>query len=100
MPSSVRRNLLELPLLRELLIQHLQLLHQLLTSLHHRLFWTDFSIGLHAELERREEWVWDLVAGEEDMLGLYELCAEEVAEGVVFLVEGENRGVGHACRMV
>lgn len=97
MRGSVRRNLLELPLLGELLIQHLQLLHQLLASLHHRLLRADLSIRLHAKLEGSEERVRDLVAGEEDVLGLHELCAEEVAEGVVFLVEGEHRCVRDAC---
>ena len=38
----------------------------------------------------------DLVAGEEDVRGLDELGAQQVAEGVVFFVEGEEGGVGDA----
>ncbi len=39
----------------------------------------------------------DFVGGEEDVWGFEELRAEEVAEGVVFFVEGEDCGRGDAC---
>lgn len=31
---------------------------------------------------------------------LLQMLAEEIAEGVVFLVHGKVRGIGHACREV
>ena len=83
-------NLLELELLGELLIKLAELLHDLATSVDDSLLRTDLSVGLHTELEGSEKWMWDLVAGEEDVLRLGELCAEEVAESVVLLVEGEH----------
>ena len=89
-------NLLQLPLLGELLIEHLQLLDELLTRADHRLLGTDLPIGLHAQFEGGEEWVWDLVAGEEDVRVFGEVRAEQVAQGVVFFVEGEEGGVGDA----
>lgn len=39
----------------------------------------------------------DFVSGEGDLGVLEEALREEVAERVVFLVEGEDGSVGHAC---
>jgi hypothetical protein len=44
--------------------------------------------------------MWDLVCGEDDVVILEEALREEVAEGVVFLVEGEDGGIGNACCVV
>lgn len=95
-PRPATRNLLQFPLLGELLIQHLQLLDQLLARLHHGLARRHLAVGLHAQFEGREERVRDLVAGEEDVGGFDEFGAQEVAQRVVFFVEGEKGGVGDA----
>jgi hypothetical protein len=42
----------------------------------------------------------DLVGGEDNVVVLEEALREEVAKRVVFLVEGEDTGVGDACCMV
>ena len=89
-------NLLQLELLGEFLVELLKLRHQLLAGRDDRLLWRDDAVGLYTQLESREQWVRDLVAGEEDVIGLDELCAEEVAEGVVLLVEGKHRGIWDA----
>ena len=89
-------NLPHLPLLRELLVQPLQLLHKLIARLHHRLLGRHLAIRLHAQLEDREERVRDLVGGEEDVRRAGQLVAEQVAESVVFFVEGEEGCVGDA----
>lgn len=94
--STSTRNLFELPLLRELLIQALQLLHEVLASLHDRLLAADLAVGLHAQLEGREQRVRDLVGGVDDVRRLDELGAQQVGEGVVFFVEGEHGGVWDA----
>jgi hypothetical protein len=44
--------------------------------------------------------MWDLVCGEDDVVILEEALREEVAEGVVFLVEGEDGGIGNTCCVV
>lgn len=44
----------------------------------------------------RDEGMRDLVAGEGNAAVLQETSADEVAEGVVFLVEGEDGGGGDA----
>ena len=67
-----------------------------MTSLHDRLLRAYIAVGLHAELEGGEQRVRDLVAGEEDVLGFDEFGAQEVAERVVFFVEGEHGGVWDA----
>ena len=89
-------NLLQLHFLRELLVELTQLLDQVLASVDDCLLWCDFAICLNSKLEGGEEWVRDLVAGEEDVVCFGELCAKEVAECVVFLVECEHRGIGDA----
>ena len=94
-PTS-NSNLLQLPLLGELLIEHLQLLDELLTRADDRLLGTDLPIRLHAQFEGGEERVRDLVAGEEDVRVFGEVRAEQVAQGVVFFVEREEGGVGDA----
>lgn len=91
--SSSAGDLLQLELLGELLVELLKLRHQLLAGSDDRLLWLDDAVCLHAQLEGREERVGNLVTGEEDVVRLDELCAEEVAEGVVLLVEGEHRSI-------
>lgn len=50
--------------------------------------------GLGMGLDLRDEWMRDFVSGEGNAAVLQETSADEVAEGVVFLVEGEDGGGG------
>lgn len=60
-------------------------------------FGSDFAVCVNAELEGCEERVRDLVGSEGDVVHAVELVAHKVGEGVVFLVEGEESGVGDLC---
>jgi hypothetical protein len=95
--STCHSDLLELPFFGELLVKLLQLFHQLLACGHHCLFWADFAICLHSQFEDREEGVWYLVSCEEDVWVLGQMRAKQIAEGVVFFVEGEEGCVRNAC---
>ena len=97
--STSTSNLLQLHFLRELLVELTQLLDQVLASVDDCFLWCDLAVCLNSKLESGEEWVRDLVAGEEDVVCFGELCAKEVAECVVFLVECEHRGIGDACEV-
>ena len=90
-------DLLEFPFLCELLIQSLQLLNQVSTSSDDGVFGCQGSIGLDAQFKGCEQRVRDFVGGEEDVGRLCEFGAEEVGEGVIFLVEGEDSCVGDTC---
>ena len=57
--------------------------------------WRVVRRGLDPEDDLVLEGVGVLVAGEEHVGVLEELAADEVAEGVVLLVDGEDGGVGH-----
>lgn len=94
--ASSTGNLLQLHLLRELLIKLTELLDQILACIDNCLLWRNLAVGLHTELEGREKWVRNLVAGEEDVVCLGELCAQEVTECVILLVECEHGGIGDA----
>lgn len=48
-------------------------------------------------MDSRDEWMRDFIAGEGNAAVLQEAGADEVAEGVVFLVEGEDGGRGDTC---
>lgn len=86
-------HLLQLKLLRELLIEVLQLSDELVAGLHDELLWRGLAVGVYAEHEGRKERVRDLVGDEADVLHAEELVAEKVGEGVVLLVEGELSGI-------
>ena len=89
-------NPLQLPFLRELPSQHVQILHHIPARPDERLLWAQAAVRLHAELEVGEERVWDLVGGKDDIGGREEARAEEVGEGVVFFLEEEEGGVRDA----
>lgn len=98
--STVRHvgsHLLELELLCELLVELLQLGDELAACLDDSGFGCDVAVGVDAQLEGREERVWDLVGGEGDVVHAVELVAEHVGKGVIFLVESEESGVGDLC---
>lgn len=94
---SLSRNLLQFPLLGELLIQLLKFLDHICAGLDNGVFGRDLAIGLHAELEGREERVGNLVGGEQNVGRPDEGCAEQIAQSVVFFVEEEDGRVGDAC---
>ena len=52
---------------------------------------------MHPQLECREQWMRDFVGGEGDVRCFEQLCAQQVTEGVVFFVEGEEGGVCDLC---
>lgn len=68
--ASSTGNLLQLHLLRELLVKLTELLDQILACIDNCLLWSNLAVGLHTELEGREKWVRNLVAGEEDVVCL------------------------------
>lgn len=71
----------------------MQIRDDILAGPHNRLLWCNRAIGLDTQLERREQRVRDFVRGENNVLVLEQALREEVAERVVFLVEGEDCGV-------
>lgn len=93
---TIRCNLLELPLLRKLLAQFLQLVDEVLAGLHDGLLGRDGAVSLHTQLEDSKERVRDLVGSEDDVGRFHELRPEQVAESMVFFVEGKHGGIGDA----
>lgn len=98
--GHVGSHLLEFELLRELLVELLQLCDELTAGLDDGGFGSDLAVGVNAELEGRKERVRDLVSGEGDVIHAVELVAEHVGEGVIFLVESEESGVCDLCKRV
>jgi hypothetical protein len=90
-------NLLAEPLRLEALLQHLEVLDDVLAALDDGVLRGDGAVGRDAKLEGREERMGDLVCGEDNEVILEEALGEEIAKRVVFLVEGEDGGVGDAC---
>lgn len=74
----------------------MEVLHNLLAAPQDGFLGCKTPIGLHAELERREQRVGDFVCGEEDEGIFVEALRDQVAESVVLFVEGEEGGVGGA----
>lgn len=93
----VGRHLLELELLGELLVKLSEFGDELATGLDEGVLRGDLAVGVDAQLEGGEKRVRDLVGGEGDVVGAVQLVAHHVGQGVVFLVEGEERGVGDLC---
>lgn len=98
--GHVGSHLLEFEFLRELLVELLQLSDELAASLDDCSFGGDLAVGVNAELEGRKERVRDLVGSEGDVLHAVELVAENVGEGVIFLVESEESGVCDLCKQL
>lgn len=99
-PKSILPQVLhtvQLELLGELAFQRAAVADEFFASLGERLLRGERAIGLDAEVEFGEQRMRDLVAGEPDVRILVELVFEEVAEGVVFLVEVEDGAVGDTC---
>lgn len=57
------------------------------------------AVCLDAQLEGGEERVGDFVCGEDNVVIFEEALRDQVAERVIFFVEGEDTGVGDAWRM-
>lgn len=94
---NVGSHLLEFEFLCEFLVKLLKLGDEFTTGLDDGGFGRDIAVGVDAELESRKERVRDLVGGESDVIHAVELVAEHVGEGVVFLVERKESGVGDLC---
>lgn len=98
---TLGHNPLAQPLSLKAFVQFGQILDNQFTSSHNSFLGCDGAIGLDAEFKGSEEWVRDFVRGEHDGGVLEETLREEVAEGVVFFVEGEDGGVRDAwCALV
>lgn len=89
-------NALAEPFRGETVIQFLQILYNVLTAADDGVLGRNRAIGLDPKLEGCEEWVGDLVCGEDNVVILEKALGEEVAECVVFLVERKDGGVGDA----
>jgi hypothetical protein len=85
------------PLSLEALVELGEILNDVAAAMDDRLLGCDGAVGLDAELEGREEGVRHLVGGEHDGGVLEEALREQVAEGVVLLVERKDSRVGDAC---
>jgi hypothetical protein len=94
--ATLTSNLLELPLLGELLVKSLKLLDQITTGANDGVLGGELAISLDTQFKGCEQRVRDLVGGEENVGGSGEFGAEKVGQGVVFLVEGEDCGIGDA----
>jgi hypothetical protein len=90
-------NLLAQPLGRKALLQQLEVLNNVPAALDDGILGCHCAVGRDAELKGCEERMWDFVRGEDNVVVLEEALREEVAERVVFLVEGEDGRVGNAC---
>ena len=91
------RNLLQFPLFSEFSTQRIQIRDAILARLQYRILGTDTAVRRDAQVEGCEERVRHAVGGELDELVLVQALRDEVAEGVVFLVEGEDGRVGDSC---
>lgn len=85
------------PLGSEAVAQYVQFGDNVLAALGDGLLGCDGPIGSDAQFEASEQRMRDFVGGEVDVGVLVQALGEEVAERVVFLVEGEDSGVGDAC---
>jgi hypothetical protein len=89
-------NLLAEPLGCEALLQQLEVLNDVPAALDDGVLGCDGAVGRDAELEGRKERMRDLVCGEDNVVVLEEALRQQVAERVVFLVEGEDGRVRDA----
>lgn len=87
-------HLAQLEFLGKLAAQLTEVLNEVLAGGNHNFLWCDLAVGLNAKLKGGNEWVRNFVTGEGDVWGGEEAGAKEVGESVVFLVEGEDGGVG------
>jgi len=94
---TLANNPLTQPLRLKALIQLRQVLDDQPASRHDSFLGCDRPVGLDAQFKRGEERVGHFVGGEHDGGVLEEPLREEVAERVVFFVEGEDGRVGDAC---
>ena len=93
---ALANNALSKPLRLKAVVQLGQIRDDFPARLHDRLLGSHGTVGLDAELKRREEGMRHLVCGEHDGGVLEKALREEVAERVVFFVEGEDCGVRDA----
>jgi hypothetical protein len=93
-------NLLAEPLSREALLQQLEVLDNVPAALDDGILGCDGAVGRDAELEGRKERMRNLVCREDDVVVFEETLRQQVAERVVFLVEGEDGRVRDACCVV
>jgi hypothetical protein len=89
-------NLLAEPLGREALLQQLEVLNDVPAALDDGILGCDGAVSRNAELKGRKQRMRDLVCGEDNVVVLEEALRQQVAERVVFLVEGEDGRVRDA----
>jgi hypothetical protein len=90
-------NLLAEPLGLEAALQGVKVHDDVTAALDDGVLRCDGAVSGDAEFEGREQWVGNLVCGEDDIVVLEEALGDQVAERVVFFVEGEDGRVGDAC---
>jgi hypothetical protein len=95
--AMLSRNLLQLPLLRELPTQRIEICDAVLARPQNRILRGDAAVGRNSQVERREQWVRHAICAELDELVLVQALRYEVAEGVVLFGKLEDGGVGYAC---
>lgn len=86
----------ELPLTSELLVEHLELVDKFLADGGEDITGSDGAVSLDANKELRDVRVGNLVASHVDVGVHLEMLGEKVTESVVFLLQDEVGGVGHA----
>lgn len=94
---SLCDDLVALPFLGEACRHLAQIRNDILAALHDRILGRDSAVSGDTKIEGREERVRNLVCGEVDVRVLEEALRDQIAEGVVFFVEGEDLGVGNLC---
>jgi hypothetical protein len=94
---ALANNALADPFSLEAIIQLLKIVDHVCAGFHNSLLGGNGAVGLNTELKRGEERVGNLVGSEHNGRVLEEALGEQIAERVVFLVEGENGCVGDAC---
>ena len=78
----------------------MQVLNDILAAPNNGFLGCNCAVGLNTELERGEQRVGNFISGEDDVVVLKEALGKKVAKCVVFLVECEDGGIGHACSML
>jgi len=87
-------NLFTNPLSSERPVEHIELRNDILAALLDSSLRSDRPIRSNTQLNKRRQRVRKLVGRELDVLVLVETLGDQVAERMVFLVEGEELGIG------
>jgi hypothetical protein len=86
----------QFPLSCELLVQHLELVDQLLTNRSKNIPRSDSPVRLNSDKKLRNVGVGNLVSSHVDVGVHLEVLGKKVSESVVFLHENKVRSVGHS----